>query len=116
MKLFQIQKPKLYPAKIIIPIAYIATLILFEIFQWPCLWKTVFHIPCPGCGISHAILYCIQGNLRLAFQTHFMFWSVPLLPLYYLFDGVILGKKWDSIVFISLGIGFFINWIYHLFL
>ena len=41
-----------------------------------------------------------------------MFWSVPLLLLYYIFDWKLFKIKWlDSMMLILIGAGFLINWI-----
>jgi len=46
---------------------------------------------------------------------HSMFWSVPILLLYYLFDGHLFPKKWINTVILSLiALGFALNWILHL--
>lgn len=34
----------------------------------PCIFKTLFDIECPGCGITHAIIDIWEGNLMLSYH------------------------------------------------
>jgi len=80
-----------------------------------CLIRTVFGIVCPGCGLTRAILAALRLDLAAAFGYNAMFWSVPLLYLYYLKDGRLLPKKWMDYTLLSLiAVGFLGNWIYML--
>ena len=114
MSILKIKKPKQVIIKIMILMIYIVLVALFQLFSIPCLWQLFFHIPCPGCGMTRGLITFFQGNFLKAFQYHLCFWSAPLLFLYFIFDGCLFGKKWDRIIFISLGILFFVNWIIHL--
>jgi hypothetical protein len=40
-----------------------------------CLFRTVTHIPCPGCGMTHAFLAAFRLDFADAFRWH------PLFPL-----------------------------------
>ena len=43
---------------------------------------------------------------------HSMFWSIPILYVYFLFDGKVVGKKIvDLTVLIAILIGFLLNWV-----
>ncbi len=33
-----------------------------------CPFFILFHLPCPGCGMTRSLLYLFQGNLALSFQ------------------------------------------------
>lgn len=37
---------------------------------WPCPFKTVFGIPCPGCGLSTATGLLLHGHWQEAIATH----------------------------------------------
>lgn len=83
--------------------------------QVPCLYKTFLHIPCPGCGMTRAWLSLLRGDIAGAFAFHPLFWSIPLLYAYMLFDGNLLGIKWlDRTVLIGIATGFAVNWIIQL--
>ena len=71
-----------------------------------CPFRNITGIPCPGCGMTHAWLSFLRLDLVAAFRYHPMFWSVPVLMAYCLFDGQIVRKKWLNfglLGFIALG-------------
>ena len=77
-----------------------------------CVWKYIFNIECPGCGITRAWLSLLNGDIKQAFKYNFMFLSVPILFIYILYDGKIFKRKnTDSVILILIGIGFFIKWL-----
>ena len=80
-----------------------------------CLFVRLFGIPCPGCGMTRAYLALLRLDVTGAFEMHPMFWSVPILVLFYLFDGKIFRPRWINTAILTLiFIGFFINWIFKL--
>jgi hypothetical protein len=38
--------------------------------SWPCPIKTFLGIPCPGCGLSTAMVYLLQGKWENALHSH----------------------------------------------
>ena len=88
---------------------------LINIFQIPCMYKTIFGIPCPGCGMSHAILAALRLDFAEAFRLHAMFWSVPLVFVLILTNGRIFPKKWMNLaLIIGIGAGFLANYVWQL--
>lgn len=72
----------------------------------------IFHIECLLCGMFHACLSAMQFDLNRAFSFHPMFWSVPILALYIVFEGKLFKNKTVNIlVIILLAIGFLANWV-----
>ena len=67
---------------------------LWTYLKLPCVWRGIFGIICPGCGMSRAWLALLRLDLAKAFSLHPMFWSVPFLALYILFDGQLFRNKW----------------------
>ena len=45
-------------------------------FPIPCIWKTLFGIPCPGCGLTRAFRLIFQFRFLEAEQTNIL--SIPL--------------------------------------
>lgn len=85
---------------------------IFYIFNVPCLFKLLFKIQCPGCGITRAYISLMHLDFAKAFELNPMFWSVPFLILYYFTDGKIFKQKWlNSLLFYLIIAGFLINWI-----
>ena len=81
----------------------------------PCLLKVLLDIPCPGCGMTRAYVRVLHFDVVGAFQYHAMFWVMPILLLYYFFDGKIIKNKWlNNGMLILIGVGFFVNWIVQL--
>ena len=68
-------------------------LALWVIVDLPCLFRYWTGIPCPGCGLSRAWLSALRLDLSAAFRYHPMFWSIPVLILYYLRDGRLFRNR-----------------------
>ena len=87
----------------------------YRILDIHCWIKSLFGIPCPGCGMTRAYVRVLHFDFMGAFQYHAMFWAMPILLLYYLFDGKIIRNKWvNNGILILIGVGFLINWIIQL--
>lgn len=87
-------------------------LAVYKIFDIPCVFDLLLNIPCPSCGMTRAYISLLHLDFYGAFSMHPMFWSVPVLLLYYLFDWKLFKVKWlDSLVLVLIGAGFLINWI-----
>ena len=94
------------------------TCIVFAAFYFglPCIWQFLFGIPCPGCGMTRALFSVLRGDFSAAFSFHPMIFTLPLLPLYFIFDGRLFRKKQiDTIVLSFLLIGFLAQWIRKIF-
>ena len=84
-------------------------------FQIPCPIREWVGIPCPGCGMSRAYYCLLHGSIADAFHWHAMFWSVPLLGVYYLTDGRLFQKRWiDYTILVAIAVGFVANWVWQL--
>ncbi len=81
-----------------------------------CPFYRVFGVPCPGCGLTRAWLAVLRFDFAAAFGYNFMFWSVPLLALYVLFDGrPFPGKYQNGVVLSLIAVGFFFRFLLGLF-
>lgn len=77
-----------------------------------CVWKHFFHIPCPGCGMTRAVIAAAHLDFGKMLSYHFMAPSLPLVLLYILFDGrVFRSKRIDNTILIIIGLGFLLHWI-----
>lgn len=80
-----------------------------------CIFALVLGIPCPFCGMTRAFVSALKFDFVSAFGFHFMFWSLPVLYLLFLYDGKIFKNKHINItVWSLLLIGFLANWIVHI--
>ena len=101
--------------KLILIVLYAGILILFWNLGVPCLFKHFFKIPCPGCGMSRALFCVLKGNIVEAFRAHPMFWSMPILFLFFILDSQILKNKvLNWVVLTLIGVGFLMVWILRL--
>lgn len=98
--------------KLILTFLYTIILIIFRLLKVPCIFKHFLGIECIGCGMTRAVLSALNFDFKTAFMYHSMFWSLPILYIYFLYDGNIIGKKaLDALVLIIILIGFILNWI-----
>lgn len=98
--------------KILLTLGYCGVVVIFYYFRIPCLWQKLLKFPCPGCGMTRALLAALRLDLRAAFSYHPMFWSLPILYLYFLLDrGLFSNKYINKIVLYLIGVGFVVQWI-----
>lgn len=98
--------------KLIFTAGYLVLVLALRWFGVPCIFKAVFGIPCPGCGMTRAFLAALRLDLAAAFGYHMMFWSMPILYAYFLLDkGFFRQKLWDGLLLGLIGAGFLVNWI-----
>lgn len=101
--------------KFFITFAYALIIAVFSYLDVGCVFLRLFGIACPGCGMTRAIFSALNLDFPSAFSHHFMFWSVPILYLYFLFDGSLFKNKIiNRLIFSIIAVGFIINWIYHI--
>ncbi len=54
-------------------------LLFFALGSPACFFYNFFGLPCPGCGMTRALLAVLQGDLTRAWQNHPLFILLPLL-------------------------------------
>ena len=97
---------------LLLTILYIAVLLIFWRLKIPCFFKRFFGISCPGCGMTRAVLSAIKFDFASAFSYHPMFWSLPIMYIYFLFGGKVFNKKYlDYSVLIFIAFGFLVNFV-----
>ena len=85
---------------------------LMRAFCIPCPILHFLGIPCPGCGMTRALLSALRLDFGAAFSHHAMFWSVPLLVAFFFADGRLFPRKWMNAALLSaLAAGFIAQWI-----
>ena len=100
--------------KLIATLAVLGFAALLAVLDLPCPILYFTGIPCPGCGMTRALIGAAQLRFAYAFQMHAMFWSVPVLYLYFLCDGRLFGRRTvNAAVIIVIASGFLLNWIRH---
>ncbi|MCH5187495.1 MAG: DUF2752 domain-containing protein [Oscillospiraceae bacterium] len=111
------QNRRHYLIKIIFTFLYLVLVYVRHVFGIPCIYLYLFHIKCPGCGMTRSMLSVLRGDFRRAFLHNPMFWSVPILYIFFLMDGHVFKNKYKN--YITLGVifsGFAAVFIYRLFM
>lgn len=98
----------------LIIIAGIIGLVL--LFDYKCIYLTYLHIPCLGCGMTRAWKAALTGHLRMAFQFHRAFWTVPILCFFVWKGGRIFKKNIYNIMVIVVILLLFIENYIHYFI
>jgi len=72
----------------------IAIQFLFSIdLSIPCLWRTLFHVRCPGCGLTNAFIKILSLNISGAYtQNALIFILLPVGGIF-LFSDMIKFKN-----------------------
>lgn len=99
--------------KLIATAAIGAALLLIVLFDVSCPIRTLSGYPCISCGMSRAWLSALRLDFSAAFSFHPMFWSIPVLYLYILFDARLFKNaiiNWT--VFGLIAAGFLVNYIF----
>ncbi len=108
---------KQWKEKLLFSLGYAVLIGSMVALQIPCVFHYFLHIPCPGCGMTRAWLAAFRLDFQTAFEFHPMFWSLPVLYAYFLFDGGILRHKTlDRILLCGIALGFGIQWLCRLIL
>ena len=91
-----------------IPFTFIGLYIILYnlILGGTCPIRLVFGIPCPGCGVTRALVLLVKGDFVGAFKMHPFVYVVILLAGLYAVNAYILGKscKWLEKPVMAVGI------------
>lgn len=50
----------------------------------PCIWKSIYGINCPGCGLTTAFISLIELNFNHAFEANWLIFIIIPYGIYYL--------------------------------
>lgn len=83
--------------------------------QLPCLIRHVTGLICPTCGMTRAWFSVLRLDPVSAFSLHPMFWSVPVLVLYLIYDGQLFrNRKLNRLIFGALITGLMVCYLIRL--
>lgn len=82
-----VRKPAKLPLKILLFGLFALLLAVWYWLDLPCIPRYITGFICPGCGMSRAWLSVLQLDFAAAFRYHPLFWCVPILAVYILYDG-----------------------------
>ncbi|MBQ7968884.1 MAG: DUF2752 domain-containing protein [Clostridia bacterium] len=92
--------------KLILTALYIIIVLILSKLGFSCVFREYLGIQCPGCGMTRAYASLLKLDVVSAFKYHPMFWSVPLIYAYILFDLPLFSRKIDKIILLSILFGF----------
>lgn len=67
---------------VIIFLFAVGTVILNTVFKVGCIFKAVFHVPCPVCGMTRAYLSLLKLDFKSAMYYNPAFWLFPIICLF----------------------------------
>ncbi len=106
------RKIKHFKTKLVVLIAIIILAIVLTVSDTGCLIRRFIGIRCPGCGMTTAVVDVLHLRLAAAMNHHPMVWSLPILVLYFLYDGRLFGnRKFNTCVLCLILGGFLAVWI-----
>lgn len=102
--------------KLLFTALYIVFVAVLYWIDAECFFFCITGKPCPGCGMTRAWRFLIQGELGKAFSMHPLFFTVPVLYLYILFDGHLFKNVYVNNTVLGLILaGFFLLFMVRLF-
>ena len=101
--------------KTLVILMFLLAYLISFVTQTGCIWKKCFGVPCPGCGYTRALLAACRLDFGSAFSLNPMFWSFPVLAVYFVMDGnVFKNKMLNRAVIFTVLAGFLALGIYRL--
>jgi hypothetical protein len=98
--------------KLIVTLAIACVLAVCYLLRVPCLFQYITGLPCPSCGMTRAWLSVLRLDIAAALDYHYLFWTVPILYLFFWFDGALFKKKQlDRIILFGILAAFCMRWI-----
>lgn len=78
---------------------------------YACPMKTLFHIDCPGCGMTRAMLALLRFDMKAAFELHCLFPLPIFWASYYLIHSKIRFSRQAEEIFLLVSAALFmIRW------
>ena len=110
------KKPEKLGLKLIGLAVFALLLLIWNIWDLPCGLRALTGIPCPTCGLTRAWLCAFRLDFSGAFRQYPMFWSIPVLILFLIFDGRLLPNQKCNNWVLGLSVaGIFLIWLARLF-
>ena len=69
--------------KLLLLLCFCLFVLVFWYFHLPCVFLKYLHIPCPGCGMSRALLALLKFDFSLAFEMHPLVFLLPVAVIIY---------------------------------
>ncbi len=93
-----------------------AIIFIMYICDLGCPIQRILNKPCPGCGLTRSVITVFSLEFKKALALHPMVWSLPILFLFFLYDGALFKRKLVNFgILLSILTGFLIQWLIRLF-
>lgn len=71
--------------RLVILFSLTLVLCMWVALDLPCPFRHFTGVPCPSCGMSRAWVAALKLDFASAFSFHPLFWSIPLLVIFFIF-------------------------------
>ena len=61
--------------------------------QIPCVWKTIFHVECPACGLTRSFTHILTLDFVGAFKSNPLIFIVMPAGIFYIISDLIKFKR-----------------------
>ena len=110
------KKPQRLGWKLLGLAAFALLMVVWYIYDLPCIFRYLTGIPCFTCGMSRAWLLALRLELADAFCMHPLFWTIPVFVIFMIFDGKVFpGRRINTVLPLSLLAGLFLVYFVRLF-
>ena len=100
------KKPSYLSLKLSVLALVLLFLAVWVLFDLGCPIRHVTGVICPGCGMGRAWLSALRLDMAGALRFHPMFWVVPVVALFGMYDFQLIPVRWLNIlVLAALGLG-----------
>jgi len=85
--------------------------LVLHLLDTTCIFIYLFNIPCPGCGMTRALLFLLKLDFKSAFMHNPTIFFMPYIA-YYIFGNP--KAKWHKYTLIATGVVLIVSWIFKL--
>ena len=98
--------------KLVVTLGFVLVVMLLYYFDIGCMVRRIIGVPCMGCGLTRAWLAAFRLDFAAAFGYHHLFFLIPYIYLWLIFDFQLLPwKKLDYTVIGLILAAFVVRWV-----
>ena len=110
-------KEKLFRKDKLIAVSIFAAVVaVMYILKTPCVFERLLGVQCSSCGMTRAWLSVLRLDFVGAFEYHSLFWTVPVIALFFWVDGKLFRWNWlNYTIMIGIAALYLARWLLILF-